>query len=89
MSRAPCALCGRRPAHHQHHLVHRPHLRERGASLSDPRNLIWLCGDCHMNGHWSAFRRLPISVVTEAGWEFAREVLKDYAEGYMRRYYDA
>jgi hypothetical protein len=32
---------------------------------------------------------MPVTMVTEANWEFAREALGDYAEDYLLRYYRA
>ena len=52
--------------------------------LTDPRNSIVLCKECH-HKHTVRFERLPLAVIPAAAWDFAREnglkdeLIKEYA----------
>ena len=69
-----CAACGKR-AVHLHHLVPKQVLRReaRRDRLTDPRNLLPLCFDCHFN-HESWSHRLERHQVPAKTWEFAKEL---------------
>ena len=56
------------------------------AQARDPRATIPLCLDCHFSHHGRS-RTLPASVLTDANWEFIREVFPTWADDYVRRYY--
>jgi cytochrome c553 len=45
-----------------------------------------VCADCHERHH-NASRRIPLSRLSSTHLEFAREVLGDYADDYLARYY--
>jgi 5-methylcytosine-specific restriction endonuclease McrA len=82
-----CAGCGRFSYAHAHHVVYRQFVPVELAW--DERNAMPACvvgNNCHGNHH-SAARRLPLSALTDANWEFAREVLGDSAEDWLRRRY--
>jgi hypothetical protein len=65
---------------------YKQHCRIAGASTADQRNVLLVCPACHFNHH-ARSRVMPLTMLTEANWEFAREALGDYAEPYLRWYY--
>lgn len=67
-------VCGKR-AVHLHHLVPKQVLRRelRHDRLTDPRNLLPLCFDCHFN-HESWAKRLTFDQLPRSVFEFAREL---------------
>lgn len=88
----PCATCRLyrySPRNMQaHHVVSKQELKKRGRTplLWDRRNALPLCADCHER-HENASRRVSLSALTPENVEFAREVLGDYADYYLERYY--
>lgn len=78
-------ICGQ-PAVHAHHVVYQQHVRRHGGDVDDARNLLPLCYDCHRRHH---NRVAPISreVLPDAALGYASELLGDYAEDYLGRYY--
>lgn len=95
-------ICGQ-PAVQFHHVVYQQHVRRafRGQHpsnttpeyaecikklLSDRRNMLPLCYDCHRRHH---NRVAPISRsdLPDAAVLYAEELLGDYADDYLRRYY--
>jgi cytochrome c553 len=67
-----------------HHVVYRQHLPAEHEW--DTRNALPLCADCHERHH-NASRRIAVSCLEPQNLEFAREVLGDYADDYLARYY--
>ena len=55
---AICEHCRSARAVHRHHIVNEQVCERHGASTSDARNLMKLCGRCHFNHHAFA-ERLP------------------------------
>lgn len=87
MRRERCAAPGcQRYGVHRHHVVYKQHCRIAGASVKDQRNVLLLCPECHFNHHARA-KVMPIAMLTQANWEFAREALGEYAADYLHRYY--
>jgi 5-methylcytosine-specific restriction endonuclease McrA len=86
----PCAACGNTFGYqtwshqHAHHVVYQQHIDE--AVRWDPRNAMSTCSVCH-EAHHNASRRIPLSRLSSTHLEFAREVLGDYADDYLKRYY--
>lgn len=83
-----CAVTGRRASAtdpmEAHHPLPREYLRrmarergmgaeERARLLWDPRNRMAVLRSVH-DRHTRAFERIPAKALTEANWEFAREV---------------
>lgn len=73
-----CVICSAR-AVHQHHWIPQQVLRREGHAdkLRDPRNLIWLCFQHHMDhenwgGHGAA--RITRDRIPGATWRFAAEL---------------
>jgi hypothetical protein len=80
-----CRACGSREGRfHAHHVIYRQHIDE--AVRWDARNAMAVCADCHERHH-NASRRIPLSRLSSTHLEFAREVLGDYADDYLARYY--
>lgn len=52
----------------------------------DPRNGLTLCGGCH-SAHHKRGRIVPIRALRPENLEYARELLGEAAEDYLRRYY--
>lgn len=78
--------CGHR-AVHRHHAVYAQHIRQHGGSTRDPRALVPVCNGCH-SAHHNAYRRLALTVLPDAVFEFAAELLGGPgAHAYLARYY--
>lgn len=77
----PCVVCGRPDRVQGHHVVSQEALRkvarrfgyDLATVLWDRRNGIAVCEGCH-SAHTGAKKRLPISVVPAAAFEFADEM---------------
>lgn len=78
-------ICGA-PAVQLHHVVYQQHVRNRGGDLTDARNLLALCYDCHRRHH-NRVAPIPRASLPDAAVEFAEELLGDYANDYLGRYY--
>lgn len=86
-----CAACGSHVNVQAHHIIARAELRDRGLLhlVWDTRNRLPLCAEpapnrCH-DRHTCAFKRVPLAILPEAAWEFAREI---GLEWYLERFYD-
>ena len=77
--------CGQR-AVHNHHCVYRQELRKHGGSLKDARNLVPMALDCHFSHH-AGSRRLLLSMLPDSAFEYAGELLGEYAPLWLARYY--
>lgn len=72
--------------------VHRTTLREGHASrplkvlLADERNLVPAAHVCH-GSHHAASQRYRLDMLPDSVFEFAAEVLRERAHGYLRRRY--
>lgn len=84
-----CAACGRvQERCHGHHVTYRQHVRKHGGEEYDLRNRMPLCTTHHHRHHHGLEAdRLPLSLLTEEHWQFARELLGDRAPGFLARYY--
>lgn len=72
--KARCACgCGAK-AVHAHHAVVESLVKRHGGDLRDGRNLVPLAVRCHLNHHARA-RPLPLAVLPDSVFEFARELL--------------
>lgn len=85
-----CAVCGKTGPFDPHHVVEKKKLKSIGRTdvLWDPRNALRLCPDCHAN-HTAASRKVPLTRLTDANYDFAFEVLEGAAFYYLRAHYDA
>ena len=95
-----CRYCGEGRRLQAHHCVTQAELRRIAAGrdpdqsriyaaklCADYRNLIPLCPDCH-HGHHARTRPLPLSVLPDSVFAFARQVMGDgRAYEWLRRYY--
>lgn len=89
-----CRQCGEGRRLQAHHCITQAALRrmavdeDHAAKLcADYRNLIPLCPECHA-GHHGRSRPLPLVVLPDSVFAFAREVMGDArAYEYLRRYY--
>lgn len=89
MRRPRCARPGCNAiGHHRHHVIleQHAHFLRPGFSIHDPRNLIHLCFDCHINGHHGN-RRLAVDDLPPETLLYVREALGAYGADYLRRYY--
>lgn len=77
-----CAQCHGR-AVQLHHVLYRQHVPRE--LLHDSRNLLPLCVDCHANHH--GIHSLSLRLLTDANYEFAREVKGAAAYDYLRKRY--
>ena len=89
----PCVVCGRPDRVQGHHVVSQQAIRkvakrfgyDLATVLWDKRNGIAVCEGCH-SAHTGAKKRLPLSVIPAAAFEFADElglrwqVERDYVE---------
>jgi len=85
----PCAVCGLAPrySHDAHHVIEAQYLRRNHPDyIYDKRNALPLCRRCH-GRHTSAFSRVPLSQLTDDNLGFVHELLGEYAEDYLHRYY--
>jgi hypothetical protein len=60
-----------------------------GGDIADPRNSLTLCITHHYRHHANPGWDIPLDVIPDEAFEFARELLGDYAEDYFKRYYGA
>lgn len=83
-----CAGCERVLRCHGHHALKRQYCRKYGGDEWSLANRIPICATCH-DGHHHGLedRRLPLSILTEVHWEFARELLGERAEEVLARHY--
>lgn len=94
-TRGHCEGCGKPGLMQRHHVVKEQHVRRppTGGPAGDPwdmRNAMLLgfehvC-DCHER-HTNKSKLIPLSKVSPATVSFARDLLGDYAEDYLRREY--
>lgn len=77
----------RREATDPHHVVYRRHIPDRFDDM-DARDGLPLCHQHHWMHHYGGFNgKLPASCLLPENLEFAREVLGERAESYIRRHY--
>ena len=86
-----CAACGYRGSPlDRHHVVYRRDMVARGVAprhFHDPRNMVWLCAECHRRQD-SGAPRLVLSMLPAGVFEFAAEVLgTDAAREYLSSHY--
>ena len=80
-----CVVCGKRAQ--RHHAIYEQHVVAREPRRRyDIANRVGLCRD-HHRGHHDRVAVLPIALLPDSVIEFAVDVLGDYAEMYLRRYY--
>lgn len=73
---------------HPHHVVYEQEVkRVNPAMVSDRRNCLRLCPDCHANHHGRS-RPVKLTCLTDANYEFAFELLGERAFDYLRSKYD-
>lgn len=88
--RGPCEVCRKRPAVHGHHAYKQQWLRDYHRArvaralavrplrdlLSDLRNRVAVCWDCHQDHEYGVDgeRRIPRSAIRAETWEFVREL---------------
>lgn len=83
--RVPVASRGRVQGHH---VVPRAYVKRHGGDEWDLRNRMTVCEEHHMAHHHGSVRqRLGLALLTEAHWEFARDLLGDHAEEYLAKRY--
>jgi hypothetical protein len=58
----------------QHHVVYVQHV-PKGVEVYDPRNGVTVCVRCHGSHHRRGTKVIPLSVLPDAAFAFAREVL--------------
>jgi hypothetical protein len=69
-----------------HHVIYEQELARRGLPLFDPRNVLRLCRDCHMNHH-AGIAPIPLTALTQANLAYAFDVLGEFARDYLYRRY--
>jgi hypothetical protein len=74
---------------HPHHVVYEQEVRRRGFPKWDPRNMLRLCVPCHMGRQHNRQDPVPITALLPQNLAYAAEVLGDYADDYLQRYYGA
>lgn len=89
-----CTVCGKVGWLINHHVLAEQHIpEERPELLYDLRNAMRVGVDatclCHAR-HTNAFQRIPITLISEQAWEFARELFgEETARAYFERRYAA
>ncbi len=73
----------------QHHVVYAQTVRKHGGDIWAPENSMTVCQTCHQRQHepFHQARRIPLRALTDANYEFARELLGAYAYDYLRARY--
>jgi 5-methylcytosine-specific restriction endonuclease McrA len=84
-----CASCGTGGAYESHHVVEKKYLKQmfRADLLWDPRNCLRLCHQCHRR-HTVRSKKLLLTMLVDANYEFAEWLLEGAAFYYLRRNYD-
>lgn len=83
-----CAACGRQTACAGHHVLYAQFVRKFGGDEYDLRNRMAVCHhEHHRHHHGLEADRLPLSLLTDEHWQFARELLGDRAPEFLARYY--
>jgi hypothetical protein len=78
--------CGH-PAVALHHVVYQQEIRRRNGDTSDPRSMVPVAQVCHERHH-SHFRSLPLSVLPDEAFDFARDLMgAGAAFNYLGRHY--
>jgi hypothetical protein len=84
-----CAACGSSSAWDPHHVVEKKQLKAmfRADLFWETRNALRLCTSCHAM-HTCRARKLQLTMLTDANYEFAEWLLEGAAFYYLRRHYD-
>lgn len=83
-----CRRCGRRRRLQLHHVVYAQHVRRERGDTYDPRDSLTLCLECHVSYHKGGPLRLPLNLLRDENFEFARELFgPGAAYEYLRRRY--
>lgn len=70
-----------------HHVVYAQKVRRDKGDMWDPRNSLTVCSGCHMSHHRRGTRIIPLAVLRDANFVFARDLLGTAAYDYLRRRY--
>lgn len=73
---------------HLHHAIRVSVIERNGGDTNDARVLLGVGFTCHLNSHWSAFRRYRLDQLPDSVFEFAAELLGAGARAELRRHYD-
>lgn len=90
VTRAPCAVCGRKSGCQAHHVLAQQHIKDHVRSLRladnaaavkllrrllwDPDNGLSLCERCHHRHEYAPGGRLPRDLIPARAWAFARRL---------------
>lgn len=81
-----CLQCGK-PAAQLHHVIYQQHVKRYGGDLGDERNLIPTCVRCHERHH-NMTEPFPLSLLPDAFYAFAAELMGPAAYLYLTRRYE-